>query len=191
MPAQCPCPARCPVFRHMPTTTDVSRTLPVLLRQAAEHLQVQSSAEQYAAGHMSVLWYLCRSFAGEPLERERFASHVNESYQAGMSFAGAKANLESLNRHAVQPQCAMYRCSMFPPAGGVSDHCRLDHPADQSFCSSLHSASQKLCPRRIPEGTHCLTMKASADTAHVAARPAGTVCAGGSLCLAAAVWQIQ
>ena len=56
---------------------------------------------------MSLLWYLCRSFAGEPLERERFASHVSESYQAGMSFAVAKANLESLNRHAAQPHCAM------------------------------------------------------------------------------------
>ena len=72
----------------------------MILRQAAELLQVPSSREQCAAGHMSVLWYLCRSFAGEPLERERFASHVSESYQAGVSYAGAKANLESLNRHA-------------------------------------------------------------------------------------------
>lgn len=39
-----------------------------------------------------------RSFAGEALERERFGAHVTESYQAGIAFAGAKANLESLNR---------------------------------------------------------------------------------------------
>ena len=91
----------------------------MLVRQAAELLQLQSSTELCAAGHMSVLWCMCRSFAGEPLERERFASHVSESYQAGMSFAGAKANLESLNRHAAQPQCALPCCSMLPPAGCV------------------------------------------------------------------------
>ncbi len=33
---------------------------------------------------------LCRSFAGEALERERFQSHVSQSYRAGVSFAGAK-----------------------------------------------------------------------------------------------------
>lgn len=76
------------------------------------------------------LWCLCRSFAGEALERERFASHVSESYQAGMSFAGAKANLESLNRHAAQPRCAMHCCTMCPPAGCAPDHCRLEHPAN-------------------------------------------------------------
>ena len=41
---------------------------------------------------------LRRSFAGEGLERERFAEHAMESYRAGVGFAGAKANLESLNR---------------------------------------------------------------------------------------------
>ena len=39
-----------------------------------------------------------RSFAGEGLERERFAEHAMTSYQAGVGFAKAKANLESLNR---------------------------------------------------------------------------------------------
>ncbi|CAK0787986.1 hypothetical protein CVIRNUC_011208 [Coccomyxa viridis] len=42
-----------------------------------------------------------RSFAGEGLERERFAEHAMESYRAGVGFAGAKANLESLNRGAI------------------------------------------------------------------------------------------
>ena len=39
-----------------------------------------------------------RSFAGEGLERERFGEHAMESYRAGVGFAHAKANLESLNR---------------------------------------------------------------------------------------------
>lgn len=39
-----------------------------------------------------------RSFAGEALERERFGTYVTNSYHSGMGFAGAKANLESLNR---------------------------------------------------------------------------------------------
>lgn len=34
--------------------------------------------------------FLCRSFAGEALERERFQSHVSDSYEAGVGFAGAK-----------------------------------------------------------------------------------------------------
>ena len=39
-----------------------------------------------------------RSFAGEGLERERFAEHVAVSQRSGISFAQAKATLESLNR---------------------------------------------------------------------------------------------
>lgn len=42
--------------------------------------------------------FLCRSFAGEALERERFGQFVTASYHSGLGFAGAKANLESLNR---------------------------------------------------------------------------------------------
>ena len=41
-----------------------------------------------------------RSFAGEGLERERFAEHVAVSQRSGISFAQAKAMLESLNRRA-------------------------------------------------------------------------------------------
>lgn len=41
---------------------------------------------------------VCRSFAGEGLERERFGEHAMQCYQAGVGFAHAKANLESLNR---------------------------------------------------------------------------------------------
>ena len=41
-----------------------------------------------------------RSFAGEGLERERFAEHVAMSHKSGISFAQAKAMLESLNRRA-------------------------------------------------------------------------------------------
>ncbi len=41
-----------------------------------------------------------RSFAGEGLERERFAEHVAMSHRSGISFAQAKAMLESLNRRA-------------------------------------------------------------------------------------------
>ena len=48
-----------------------------------------------------------RSFAGEGLERERFAEHAMTSYQAGVGFARAKANLESLNRWAAQPSICM------------------------------------------------------------------------------------
>ncbi len=44
---------------------------------------------------------VCRSFAGEGLERERFGEHAMTSYRAGVGFAHAKANLESLNRHAL------------------------------------------------------------------------------------------
>ena len=52
--------------------------------------------------HASCLKF-CRSFAGEGLERERFAEHAMQSYQAGVGFAGAKANLESLNRRVPMP----------------------------------------------------------------------------------------
>ena len=44
---------------------------------------------------------LCRSFAGEALERERFGADVVASYHSGVGFAKAKANVESLNRHAL------------------------------------------------------------------------------------------
>ena len=44
---------------------------------------------------------LCRSFAGEGLERERFGEYVAQSYQSGLGFARAKATLESLNRRGV------------------------------------------------------------------------------------------
>ena len=44
---------------------------------------------------------MCRSFAGESLERERFGTFVEKSFQAGLGFGWAKANLESLNRSAV------------------------------------------------------------------------------------------
>ena len=47
-----------------------------------------------------------RSFAGEGLERERFAAHVHGSYRSGLGFANAKANLESLNRCVVIVYCA-------------------------------------------------------------------------------------
>ena len=43
----------------------------------------------------------CRSFAGEALERERFGADVVASYHSGVGFAKAKANVESLNRHAL------------------------------------------------------------------------------------------
>ena len=52
--------------------------------------------------HASCLKFF-RSFAGEGLERERFAEHAMQSYQAGVGFAGAKANLESLNRRVPTP----------------------------------------------------------------------------------------
>jgi len=42
-----------------------------------------------------------RSFAGEALERERFQSHVSQSYSAGVAFAGAKAWFEATNRGAI------------------------------------------------------------------------------------------
>lgn len=42
--------------------------------------------------------FACRSFAGEPLERERFQTYVQQSYRSGRGFGTAKANLESLNR---------------------------------------------------------------------------------------------
>jgi hypothetical protein len=45
-----------------------------------------------------------RSFAGEGLERERFGEHAMESYHAGVGFAHAKANLESLNRRVFNPK---------------------------------------------------------------------------------------
>lgn len=45
-----------------------------------------------------------RSFAGEGLERERFGEHAMESYHAGVGFAHAKANLESLNRRVFTPK---------------------------------------------------------------------------------------
>lgn len=41
-----------------------------------------------------------RSFAGEALERERFGEYVSSSYNSGLGFADAKANLESINRFA-------------------------------------------------------------------------------------------
>lgn len=41
---------------------------------------------------------VCRSFAGEALERERFGADVVASYHSGVGFAKAKANVESLNR---------------------------------------------------------------------------------------------
>lgn len=43
---------------------------------------------------------MCRSFAGEALERERFGADVVASYKSGLSFAKAKANVESINRWA-------------------------------------------------------------------------------------------
>jgi len=42
-----------------------------------------------------------RSFAGEPLERERFQTHVAASYQAGRAFASAKSWFEASNRTAI------------------------------------------------------------------------------------------
>uniref|UniRef100_A0A061QMA6 Abc transporter b family member 28-like n=1 Tax=Tetraselmis sp. GSL018 TaxID=582737 RepID=A0A061QMA6_9CHLO len=42
-----------------------------------------------------------RSFAGEPLERERFVDHCEDAYRSGMGFAKAKASLESINRVAI------------------------------------------------------------------------------------------
>ena len=45
---------------------------------------------------------IVRSFAGEPLERERFGNYVKDSYRCGVGFGAAKANLESLNRWVIQ-----------------------------------------------------------------------------------------
>ncbi|KAK9792243.1 hypothetical protein WJX73_005289 [Symbiochloris irregularis] len=42
-----------------------------------------------------------RSFAGEPLERERFGTYVQQALLSGKGFGAAKANLESLNRGAI------------------------------------------------------------------------------------------
>jgi ATP-binding cassette subfamily B (MDR/TAP) protein 10 len=42
-----------------------------------------------------------RIFAGEPLERERYASVVMDAYHSGMGFSRAKALLECLNRGAI------------------------------------------------------------------------------------------
>lgn len=58
--------------------------------------RMSSVASQAFSGIRTV-----RSFAGEALERERFGQFVTASYHSGLGFAGAKANLESLNRGAV------------------------------------------------------------------------------------------
>lgn len=42
-----------------------------------------------------------RSFAGESLERERFATHCEEAYHTGLGFAKAKSTLEAVNRLAI------------------------------------------------------------------------------------------
>lgn len=55
---------------------------------------------------------VCRSFAGEALERERFGADVVASYHSGVGFAKAKANVESLNRYEqgnLQPYLATVR----------------------------------------------------------------------------------
>ena len=70
---------------------------------------------------------VCRSFAGEPLERERFGEHVSQSLASGIEFGRAKANLESLNRCAVLSAvwqaacCGNYqaRCCSASHLGGV------------------------------------------------------------------------
>lgn len=45
--------------------------------------------------------HLCRSFAGEALERERFRNHVGSSYIAGLTFGEAKSWFEATNRGAI------------------------------------------------------------------------------------------
>lgn len=66
-------------------------------RRNSEALSRMSSvASQAFSGIRTV-----RSFAGEALERERFGEYVSSSYNSGLGFADAKANLESINRGTV------------------------------------------------------------------------------------------
>ena len=79
---------------------------------------------------------LCRSFAGEGLERERFAEHAAQSYAAGVGFAKAKANLESLNRHA------LFHCQKGYALSAVCKHKR-DGPRAVRLINSCASIYQQ------------------------------------------------
>ena len=106
-------------------------------RQAAPAANFCSQAQAAAAPAHAVPSRLCgclrRSFAGEGLERERFAEHAMESYRAGVGFAGAKANLESLNRWNITP-CLLLLHDAF------ADLTELHRsPGAAAFHASLHS----------------------------------------------------
>ena len=90
-----------------------------------------------------------RSFAGEGLERERFAEHAMTSYQAGMGFAEAKANLESLNRWAgTLNQRMLLGCAGVAQCFIVSSHLlrkreRCQHDILQKCAHSVREAPGK------------------------------------------------
>eukprot|EP00884_Botryococcus_braunii_P013700 jgi/Botrbrau1/22330/Bobra.0002s0009.2 len=69
----------------------------VVERQNASALAAMSNVAAQAFSAITTV----RSFAGEGLERERFGDYIQESYESGVGFAKAKANLESLNRGAI------------------------------------------------------------------------------------------
>ncbi|KAL6764943.1 P-loop containing nucleoside triphosphate hydrolase protein [Haematococcus lacustris] len=72
------------------------RTREVEQRQGRSLQQMTSVALQALENMRTV-----RSFAGEALERERFQTHVAQSYKAGLEFASAKAWFEASNRGAI------------------------------------------------------------------------------------------
>ncbi|KAJ9505384.1 hypothetical protein QJQ45_024133 [Haematococcus lacustris] len=65
-------------------------------QQEEEEQQQQEQGEQEEQGQEAQ-----ESFAGEALERERFQTHVAQSYKAGLEFASAKAWFEASNRGAI------------------------------------------------------------------------------------------
>lgn len=80
----------------------------------------------------SALVVVCRSFAGEALERERFGADVVASYHSGVGFAKAKANVEAINR------CKQYSASYIPQRGlHVADQdSDNEHPSQNTACHS-------------------------------------------------------
>ena len=78
--------------RSTSRSISLSPWIPVAWRQTIVHLQ------RHCIKFTADRCHCCRSFAGEALERERFGMFVTKSYQSGLGFATAKANLESINR---------------------------------------------------------------------------------------------
>lgn len=135
-----------------------SHTVKHLLECCLQHL----SAVQCCASRLVLLSWkcecVCRSFAGEALERERFTADVVASYKSGLSFAKAKSNVESLNRFACS--ASVHLCNLYKAAVDLPMHCQhILSPLDvaQAFSIAsviLHPAhTHHIMP--MDDGIHC------------------------------------